>query len=167
MLTHPTLDKLRALRFTGMAKALEEHMQMADIDSLVFEERFGLLVDREVTERENRRLKTRLKKAKLRQNASIEDYRLSIPQRTGQVPHLKSFRLPMGQAASQPTHYWPHRYWKNLPCLCTCSKSMPAGIYSPLSPYEQNVSRSSYRQGGWTLHKTAHLLCKDRSVGLR
>jgi len=73
MLIHPTLDKLRTLRFTGMAHALEEQMQMSDMDSLSFEERLGLLVDREMTERENRRLKTRLKKAKLRQNASVED----------------------------------------------------------------------------------------------
>jgi DNA replication protein DnaC len=73
MLTHPTLDKLQKLRFTGMARGLEEQMQMPQINSLSFEERLGLLVDREMTERENRRLKTRLRKAKLRQSASIED----------------------------------------------------------------------------------------------
>ena len=73
MLTHPIIDKLRALRLNAMAHALEEQMQSPDIDSLSFEERFGLLVDREATDRENRRLKTRLRKARLRQNASIED----------------------------------------------------------------------------------------------
>lgn len=73
MLTYPTLDKLKAMRFTGMARALEEQMQMAEIDSLSFEERLGLLIDREMTDRENRRLTTRLKKVKLRQNAAIED----------------------------------------------------------------------------------------------
>jgi hypothetical protein len=79
MLTHPTLDKLRTLRFISIAKSLEEHMQIAEIDSLAFGERLGLLDDREVTERENRRLKTRLKKAKLRQNASIEDIDYRYP----------------------------------------------------------------------------------------
>jgi DNA replication protein DnaC len=73
MLTHPTMDKLRTLRLNAMAHALEEQMQMPEIESLSFEERLGLLVDREATDRENRRLKTRLKKARLRQNASIED----------------------------------------------------------------------------------------------
>ena len=73
MLTYPTLDKLKAMRFTGMAHALEEQMQMPEIDSLSFDERLGLLVDREMTERENRRLETRLRKAKLRQHATIED----------------------------------------------------------------------------------------------
>lgn len=73
MLIHPTLDKLKALRFTGMARALEEQMNMPQINDLAFEERLGLMIDREVTERKNRRLNSRLKKAKLRQQASIED----------------------------------------------------------------------------------------------
>lgn len=73
MLNHPTLEKLQTLKLTGMLKALEEQMQMVECETLGFEERLGLLVDREITERDNRRLKTRLKKAKLRQSASIED----------------------------------------------------------------------------------------------
>lgn len=73
MLIHPTLDQLRTLKLTGMVKALEEQMQMADIDSLSFEQRLGLMADREITERQNRHLKTRLRKARLRQSASVED----------------------------------------------------------------------------------------------
>jgi len=73
MLTHPTLDKLQTLRLTGMVKALREQMQMPDIADLSFEERLGLLVDREMTERHDRRLKTRLRQAKLRLSAALED----------------------------------------------------------------------------------------------
>lgn len=73
MLTHPTLDKLQTLRLTGMVKALSEQMQMPDIAELSFEERLGLLVDREMTERHDRRLKTRLRQAKLRLSAALED----------------------------------------------------------------------------------------------
>jgi DNA replication protein DnaC len=73
MLTHPTLDKLQALKFTGMANALAEQMQMPDIEELAFEERLGLLVDRELTERENRRLASRLRRAKLKHQAALED----------------------------------------------------------------------------------------------
>ena len=73
MLHHPTLDKLNALKFTGMAKALTEQIALEDIDQLSFEERLGLLVDREMTVRDDRRLKTRLRKARFIQNASIED----------------------------------------------------------------------------------------------
>jgi len=56
-----------------MYQALVEQLQMPDIAALTFEERLGLLVDRELTERENRRLTTRLRQAKLRQTACIED----------------------------------------------------------------------------------------------
>ena len=73
MLTHPTLDKLQRLKFTGMAAALAEQMQMPDVEELAFEERLGLLVDRETTERENRRLTSRLRRAKLKHNAALED----------------------------------------------------------------------------------------------
>ena len=73
MLSHPTLDKLHALKLTGMVHALSDQMQIPDITDLSFEERLGLLVDREMTERDNRRLKSRLQRAKLRQSASIED----------------------------------------------------------------------------------------------
>lgn len=75
MLIHPTLEQLRSLRLDGMVKALEEQLQMSEkIRDLCFEDRLALLIDREVTERKNRRLKTRLRKAKLRQkNACVED----------------------------------------------------------------------------------------------
>ncbi len=73
MLIHPILEKLQTLKFKGMLKALHEQLQMPDIQELSFEERLGLLVDREMTERENTRLQTRLRKAKLRQSACIED----------------------------------------------------------------------------------------------
>ncbi len=73
MLIHPMLDKLQILRFFGMLSAFEEQMKMPDIEKLSFDERFGLLIDREMIDRQNRRFKTRLRKAKLRQNACFED----------------------------------------------------------------------------------------------
>lgn len=73
MLIQPTLEKLKALKFYGMARALEEQLNSSEFDSLTFEERLGLLVDRELTERENRRIQTRLRQAKLRQQACMED----------------------------------------------------------------------------------------------
>lgn len=73
MLNHPTLDKLQRLKFTGMATALAEQMKTPDIEELAFEERLGFLVDREITERENRRLSNRLRRARLKHNAALED----------------------------------------------------------------------------------------------
>jgi len=62
-----------------MRQALEEQIHMPDIEDLGFEERLGLLVDREYTERETRRLRTRLSKARLRHNASPEDIDYRTP----------------------------------------------------------------------------------------
>jgi DNA replication protein DnaC len=73
MMTHPILDQLTALKLTGMARALTEQLEMSDIDNLSFEERFGLLVDREMTERDDRRLQYRLRMARLKQSACVED----------------------------------------------------------------------------------------------
>lgn len=73
MLRHPTLSKLQTLRLPGMARALEQQFTMPDMTTLSFEERLGLLVDQELTERDNRRLTTCLRKAKLRQSAVLED----------------------------------------------------------------------------------------------
>jgi len=73
MLTHPILEQLLDLRLRGMHRALAEQLQMNDLASLSFEERLGLLVDREVTERDDRRLQSRLRAARLRQSACVED----------------------------------------------------------------------------------------------
>lgn len=72
MLNQPTLDKLRALKLTGMANALQEQLEkpLPDLD---FESRLGMLVDQEWLIRENRRLQRRLSQAKLQQSACIED----------------------------------------------------------------------------------------------
>jgi DNA replication protein DnaC len=79
MLTHPTHGRLVALGLTGMAKALDEQNRQPDMAALTFEERLALLVDREATERDNRRLVTRLRFASLRQNAVVEDIDMRAP----------------------------------------------------------------------------------------
>ena len=73
MLTHPTTERLRGLGLAAMAQALEEQRRQPDLDGLGFEERLALLVDREATERDDRRLRARLKFAGLRQSACVED----------------------------------------------------------------------------------------------
>ena len=73
MMHHPTLDKLQKLKLTGMLSALQEQESVPDIRTMPFEERLGLMVDREMTERENRRMQTRLRMAKLKHNSAMEN----------------------------------------------------------------------------------------------
>jgi DNA replication protein DnaC len=89
MLTHPTLEKLRALRLAGMVAALEEQLNAPDTHDLDFEERLGLLVDREMTMRHNRRLHTRLKQANFHQPAAWEDIDLKSARGLDKAPMLQ------------------------------------------------------------------------------
>lgn len=73
MLNSPTLDMLRSMKLNGMVQALEDQFQAGSCSELTFEERLGLLVTREYEVRTNRRLQIRLREAKLRYQASLED----------------------------------------------------------------------------------------------
>ena len=74
MLTQQTATHLRSLRLDGMARAFEEQLTQPLAAGLAFEERFGLLVDREIAWRDTRRLERLLKQAKLKYPAAcIED----------------------------------------------------------------------------------------------
>lgn len=73
MLHQPLLDQLQELKLTGLRQASQEQLQMPDIDALSFTDRLGLLVDRERTERANRRLQYRLQKARLPPASCPED----------------------------------------------------------------------------------------------
>jgi DNA replication protein DnaC len=66
MLTTPTLDSLQALKLPAMAQAWTEQQQHADVQTLSFDERFGLLVEAEWLARENKRLARALREAKLK-----------------------------------------------------------------------------------------------------
>lgn len=80
MLTHPASERLIALGLAGMAQALDEQRRAGPtFDALSFEDRLGLLVDREGAERDAKRLTARLKFAALRQAASVEDLDLRTP----------------------------------------------------------------------------------------
>src|SRR5260370_401813 len=73
MLHQPTLEKLEALRLHGMAQAWRELAQSEQAGDLSFEERMALLVDRQFTWRQNEAFQARLRRAKLRANACVED----------------------------------------------------------------------------------------------
>ena len=79
MLLQPTLTRLRDLRLTGMADALEEQQALPDVQGLSFEDRLTLLVEREATVRQDRRQTQLLRQAKLRLPASIEDLDFRSP----------------------------------------------------------------------------------------
>jgi DNA replication protein DnaC len=80
MMIHPTLERLHELRLRGMATALEEQLQSSAAAELGFEERLALLVERELTWRDDRRLQRLLQEARLRiAGACTEDVDFRSP----------------------------------------------------------------------------------------
>ena len=73
MLINQTIENLHALKLSEMAAGLKEQCEQPSYRSLSFEERLSMLVDRELTERDNRRLARYLKQAHLRSDAVLED----------------------------------------------------------------------------------------------
>jgi DNA replication protein DnaC len=89
MLIHPTLERLRALGLSGMADAFAELQNTPDADELSHQDWLGLLVDREATSRENKRLARRLREARLRQSATVEDVDFRAPRGLDRALFLK------------------------------------------------------------------------------
>jgi len=114
MLYTQTLEKLRALHLEGMADALEEQRRQSQITALDFEERLGLLVERQWLWKENRGFARRLKNAQFKINATLEDldYRPSRGLKRAQIDQLRASRwvqdhrncLITGPTGSGKTH---------------------------------------------------------------
>ena len=79
MLTHPMLDQLAKLGLSGMAQAFAELEASGEGATLTHADWLGLLVDREVTHRRDKRLTARLRYARLRHNAVVEDVDYRAP----------------------------------------------------------------------------------------
>jgi DNA replication protein DnaC len=73
LLTHPTLDLLHQLGLNGMAKAFGDIEASDEATTLSHPEWLALLLDREASYRSDRRLHARLRYAKLRHQAAVED----------------------------------------------------------------------------------------------
>lgn len=79
MLAHPTLNHLSAMGLHGMAKAFADLAERADADGLSHGEWLALLLEREASHRQDKRLSTRLRQARLRHVATPEDINWKTP----------------------------------------------------------------------------------------
>jgi DNA replication protein DnaC len=73
MLLEQTLDKLYQMKLSGMADAIREQMTNPQASGLSFDERIGLIVDRQWDLTETRGITRRLQVARLKQQAAVED----------------------------------------------------------------------------------------------
>jgi DNA replication protein DnaC len=79
VLNEETYRQLIDLKLYEIAASFKEHLEQIEKDELTFEERLGIMVDREWTERQERRLKYRLSRSKLREEACVEDINYRHP----------------------------------------------------------------------------------------
>src|SRR6476469_1858779 len=79
MLNQPTIEKLQAMKLHGMAEAFQEQIEIPDSSQLSFEERLGLLVDRQWTWKEARALTRRLQLARFKERGVVEDINYQHP----------------------------------------------------------------------------------------
>ena len=103
MLKHPTLDQLHTLGLYGMAKAFADLAAADQAKDLAHADWLALLLDREASRRRDKRLTARLRAAKLRQQASIEESTIAPPE-VSTAPCSRSSRRATG---STPTTIWP------------------------------------------------------------
>ena len=134
MLYHPTVEKLTELRLMGMHAGLVEQQDMSDIERLGFDERLGLLLDREATFRAERRLKYRLRNARLRQNAVIEDLDYRHPPRTGPGADGPSHHRAVDQKEAQPADHRADRRGKDMDRLRLGQQGLPRRLHRSVPP---------------------------------
>jgi DNA replication protein DnaC len=79
VLNEETYNQLIELKLYGIARSFKEYLEQTEKDELIFEERLGIMVDREWTERQERRMKYRLSRSKLREEACVEDINYRHP----------------------------------------------------------------------------------------
>ena len=110
MLIHPTVERLRTLGLTAMADAFIEMHNTPEAAELTREDWLGLLVDREATSRENKRLPRRLRDARLRQAAVVEDVNLHAPRSLDRALFHSARNLRVGARSSPSRRCRSDRY---------------------------------------------------------
>jgi DNA replication protein DnaC len=146
MLVQQTLHKLEAVGLTAMAAALRDQLEQApQYSELSFEDRLGLLVDRELDWRDSRRLATRLKAARLRHPATVEDIDFRAPR-----------GLDRGVILSLAQAGWVAQHHNVLVTGATgCGKSFLACA----------LAHAAVRQGHTALYVRTPRLLDDLAVG--
>ena len=148
MFANQTIEKLEALGLHAMAAGLAEQLSApGTYDELAFADRLGLLVDKEADARDSRRLAARLKAAKLRYPAAVEDIDFRSPQGPRPLGDIGVGPGGMGEGAPQRARHRLDRLWQELPRLCAGQRGRPPGPYCALPAHAEVVGRPGPRAG--------------------
>ena len=134
MLRQPTLDLLHELRLAGMAQAFEEQTAMPDISELSFEDRLSLLLEREKTDREQRRYQRLKGHAKLHLDATIEDLNFKAPRGLDRSLVLRPRLRAVDPGRPERSRRRRDGVGKVLSRLCVRPPGLPPRHLHPLLP---------------------------------
>jgi DNA replication protein DnaC len=168
MLNQQTIEKLHALKLIGMAEAFQDQLSQPDIGRLSCEERFGLIVDRQWTWKEDCRMQRYLKQAKLKLNACVEDIDYKTPRGIDQSVMMRLISCDWIRQHQNIIITGPTGAGKTFLACALANKACREGyrtfyIRSPKLYYELAVSRGdgSYGQMINRLARTKILVIDD------
>jgi len=162
MLTQQTITRLRDLKLDGMARAFEEHITQPAAQNLSFEERFGLLVDREAAWRDTRRLERLLKQARLKYpSACMED----IDARSARGLDMRLLAtlagcdwVRGGQSIIATGATGLGKTW----IACALGNAACRQGFSDLQPFRASPGRTAHRARRWQLRPTPRAARQER-----
>jgi DNA replication protein DnaC len=125
MLVEQTMEKLVAMKLRGMAEALRRWLEKPKEKQLTPRDLVGLLADAEWEEREQKRLTARLRNARFRQEASVEDIDYQHPRGLAKAVMLDLAACRWVTAHQNVVFTGAHRRWQELPRLCARPEGVP------------------------------------------
>ncbi len=151
MLLNQTLDKLDALGLFGMALGLREQLESTQYANLSFEERLGVLVDREAEARDSRRLALRLRAAKLRQEAMVEDIDFRTPRGLARSVTMKPGSGRLGDRQAQHFDHRPDGRREKLLSLRLDPRGRAPRAYRALRAHSTPADGTGAQPRRWTV----------------
>ncbi len=147
MLTQQTFDKLHDLRLKGMAQAYHDQLERVDTSGLSFDERFALVVDHEWHLRRQRKVSRRVKEAKLKQSAYIEDINFRHPRGLNKQVMLDLATCNWVKARKNVILTGPTGLGKTWIANALCEKACREGFTAryarvPMLAYEVSIARA-------------------------
>ena len=160
MLIQQTMEKLSKMKLTGILAGLQEQLESPSFSSLSFEDRLGLVVDREFQLRENRTMDRRLKETRLRIRAEIEDVDYQAPRNLD-----KSYFLELAGGSWIAQHHnliltGPTGCGKTFLACALAHRACRDGLRASYQHFPRLIRELVIANGDGTYHKLANKLAQ-------
>ena len=133
-LRQPNIERMLQLGLSGMAEAMEEQRDIADVEQLGFDDRLAMLLEREAQHRDHKSYLGHLRQAQLRIRADVQD----VDCRAGRgIARTTLTQLAAGDwdpTGPQSDRRRPDRVGKDIRRLRARPPGLPPEAVRPLPP---------------------------------